>query len=113
MAEREACFGPRGSKVGIWGAISGGVFIIGLGILAILDLWWPGILVLIGVMAIIGGFVAYQRGSRVGLWTAIYGGIFLIGVAILWYYGSWWPEILFLIGIIIILSGLTTYYSRR
>jgi len=59
--ESEACFGPPGSKRGLWGAISGGVFLIGLGILWYFDWWWPGILFLIAIMMIIGGIVAYKR----------------------------------------------------
>lgn len=59
--EREACFGPKGSSAGLWGSISAGVFITGLGLLWILDLWWPGILFLIGLMLIIGGIFAYLR----------------------------------------------------
>ncbi len=59
--EREACFGPPGSGGGMWGAISFGVFIIGLAILWLLDYFWPGILILIGLMVVIGGFVALQR----------------------------------------------------
>ncbi len=60
--EREACFGPRGSGGGLWGAISAAVFIIGLAILLIYDWFWPGILILIGLMVLIGGLVAYSRG---------------------------------------------------
>ena len=60
--EREACFGPPGSGAGLWGAISAAVFIIGLGILWLLDWFWPGILILIGLMVLIGGLVAYSRG---------------------------------------------------
>jgi hypothetical protein len=37
--EEPACFGPRGSGRGLWGSISGGVFIIGLGILWYFDIW--------------------------------------------------------------------------
>jgi hypothetical protein len=59
--EREACFGPPGSGGGLWGAISGAIFLIGLGILWYFDFWWPGILFLIAIMAIIGGLVAYSR----------------------------------------------------
>lgn len=64
--EREACFGPRGSKVGLWGAVSGGVFLLGLAVLWYLDQtgilhWWPGVLILIAIMMIIGGIVAYTR----------------------------------------------------
>ena len=59
--EREACFGPKGSGVGLWGSISGGVFLIGLLVLWYYDWFWPGILFLIALMAIIGGIVAYVR----------------------------------------------------
>ncbi len=59
--EREACFGPPGSGGGMWGAISFGVFIIGLGILWLLDWFWPGILILIGLLVIIGGLVTLSR----------------------------------------------------
>lgn len=61
--EREACFGPPGSGGGLWGAISFGVFIIGLGVLWFFDVFWPGILVLIGLMVAIGALVAISRGS--------------------------------------------------
>jgi len=53
----QGCFGGGG----LWGAISGGVFLIGLGILWYFDLWWPGILVLIGLMIVVGGLVSYAR----------------------------------------------------
>ncbi|UCE57339.1 MAG: zinc-ribbon domain-containing protein [Candidatus Bathyarchaeota archaeon] len=62
MAKRqEACFGPPGSGGGLWGAISFGVFIIGLAILWIYDFFWPGILFLIALMIIIGALVSYAR----------------------------------------------------
>ena len=56
-----ACFGPKGSGGGIWGAISGGVFLIGLGILWYFNFWWPGILFLIGIMVIVGALAAYLK----------------------------------------------------
>ncbi len=59
--EREACFGPKGSGGGMWGAISGAVFIIGLGVLWLFNFFWPGILILIGLMIIIGAIVTTQR----------------------------------------------------
>ena len=58
---REACFGPPGSGTGLWGAISGGTFLIGLVVLWYYDLWWPGMLFLIAFMMIIGGIIAYTR----------------------------------------------------
>ena len=59
--QREACFGPKGSGGGLWGALSGGIFLIGLAILWYFDFWFPGILILIALMVIIGGIVAYSR----------------------------------------------------
>jgi uncharacterized membrane protein YvbJ len=58
---REACFGPPGSGGGLWGAVSFGVFIIGLAILWLFGWFWPGILFLIGLMIIIGALVALSR----------------------------------------------------
>lgn len=58
---QEACFGPPGSGGGIWGAMSFGVFIIGLAILWLFDWFWPGILFLIGLMLVIGALVAYSK----------------------------------------------------
>ena len=59
--EQKACFGPSGSGAGLWGAISGGIFFIGLAVLWAFDAWWPGILFLVALMAIIGGVVSYTR----------------------------------------------------
>ncbi len=59
--KQDACFGPPGSGGGVWGAISFGVFIIGLAILWIYDYFWPGILFLIALMIIIGALVSYSR----------------------------------------------------
>jgi len=58
---KQACFGPPGSGGGLWGAISFGVFVIGLAILWIYDYFWPGILFLIALMIIIGALVSYAR----------------------------------------------------
>lgn len=59
--EGKACFGPAGSSVGVWGSISFGIFLLGVGILWFLDALWPGIIILIGLMVIIGGIVSYTR----------------------------------------------------
>jgi hypothetical protein len=105
----DGCFGQR---KGLWGAISGGVFLIGLGLLWYFDWWFPGILFLIGVMSLVGGLVSYSAGSRRGLWGAVSGGAFLIGLGVLWYYNWWWPGILFLIGAMIIIGGIIGYMMR-
>ena len=59
--EDKACFGPTGSGVGVWGSISFGIFLLGVGILWFLDALLPGIIILIGLMVIIGGIVSYTR----------------------------------------------------
>jgi hypothetical protein len=58
---KDACFGPPGSGGGLWGAISFGVFVIGLGILWLFDIFWPGILLLIGLMIVIGALAGLLR----------------------------------------------------
>jgi hypothetical protein len=58
---KEACFGPPGSGGGLWGVISFGVFVMGLGILWLFDFFWPGILFLIGLMMVIGALAAFSR----------------------------------------------------
>ena len=60
-SREKACFGPTGSGGGLWGALSGAIFLIGIGVLWYFDFWWPGILFLIALMAIIGGIVSYTR----------------------------------------------------
>jgi len=60
-SRQEACFGPAGSGGGLWGAMSFGVFIIGLAILWLTNTFWPGILILIGLMILIGALVAVSR----------------------------------------------------
>ena len=60
-SDKEACFGPKGSGGGLWGAASAGVFLIGLAVLMYYNIWWPGIIILIALMIIIGSVVAYSR----------------------------------------------------
>jgi hypothetical protein len=44
-----------------WGGIMGGIWLIGIAVLAVTGWWWPGILVLVGASAILG---AITRGHR-------------------------------------------------
>ena len=61
---RYECFGwERGGE--LWGIIAMGVFLIGLAILWYLDLWWPGIIFLIGVMILVGALISMRGGRRV------------------------------------------------
>jgi hypothetical protein len=57
--------------------ISGGIFLIGLGILMITGWWWPGILVVIGLS---GGAEQIFRGrTSSGIWTIV----FFVGIALI------------------------------
>jgi len=62
--EAPECFGwERGG--GVWGIVAIGVFLIGLAILFYLDLFWPGVIFLIGFMVIVGAIISYYtRSSR-------------------------------------------------
>jgi hypothetical protein len=56
-------------------AVTGGVWLIGLGILFATRFWWPGILFLAGITAIVQGSA---RGTG---WPSIHGGLWLILIA--------------------------------
>jgi ribosomal protein L40E len=48
---------PRPRRGGIsveWGGIMGGIWLIGIAVLAVTGWWWPGIMVLVGLSAIFG-----------------------------------------------------------
>ena len=83
--------------------ITGGIFLIGLAVLALTRFWWPGILVVLGITAIASGALQGRR------WHTLSGGLWLIGIAALAYTGFWWPGILVVLGITAIASGLDFY----
>lgn len=83
-----------------WGGVSGGLFLIGLAILFLTGSFWPGILVLVGTMALINEAAAGK--VREGL----SGFAFLAGLAFLFLTGSFWPGILILLGVIALISRL-------
>ena len=85
--------------------ITGGIFLIGIAVLALTRFWWPGIMVVLGVTAIASGALQGRQ------WQALSGGLWLIGIAALAYTGFWWPGILVLLGITAIVSGLD--FSRN
>lgn len=89
----------------MWGGVSGGVFLIGLAVLAITGWWWPGILVLIGITALGGSAASGQR------WAGVQGALWLFGLAFIAQFNLWWPGILVLAGLSAILSAI--WRSRR
>ena len=85
------------------GQITGGIFFIGIAVLALTRFWWPGILVVMGITAIVSGALQGRQ------WHAVSGGLWLIGIAALAYTGFWWPGILVVMGITAIVSGLDVF----
>lgn len=83
-------------------SISGGIFLIGLGILFLTDLgFWPWILVVIGLSGLPAS-LAQNRG-----WYGWQGFLWMLGLAILFASGFFWPGILILVGASMLVAALT------
>jgi hypothetical protein len=95
---------PRRRGFGVeWGGITGGIWLIGIAVLAVTGWWWPGVLVLIGLSALISGLAAGDGWQR---WGSIQGAIFMLGLAAIAALNWWWPGVLVLVGLIAILSAI-------
>jgi hydrogenase/urease accessory protein HupE len=79
-------------------AISSGVWLIGFGVLFATGYWWPGILILCGITAIVEG---WARGQG---WYALQGGIWLIMFAV-------WAMLHFNIAVLFVALGLSMISS--
>lgn len=75
------------------GKISGGIFLIGIGLVAWLNFWWPGMLFVIGAAALARGFIDGGREKDLS------GGLFFIGLGLIAWTNFWWPGMLILIGL--------------
>ena len=88
-----------------WGGITGGMWLIGIAVLALTGWWWPGIMVLVGISALAGGL---QSGGnwqqRIG---GIQGAIWTFGIAVLAITNWWWPGIMVLIGLSAIFGAIS------
>jgi hypothetical protein len=62
-----------------------GIWLIGIGVLALTNFWWPGIMFIIGLSALASG--------------SIQGAVWLFGIGIIALFDFWWPGMLFLVGI--------------
>ncbi|GAB4217083.1 MAG: zinc ribbon domain-containing protein [Roseiflexaceae bacterium] len=90
-----------------WGS-SGGLFLIGLAVLAFTGWWWPGILVLLGLTSLASSAAAGR--PRYGM----YGAFWMFGLAIIAAFNWWWPGILVLVGVMAILSSeMSGGFKRR
>lgn len=84
-------------------ALSGGIFLIGLGLLFLLPGidFWPWILLVIGAAGLPAA-LANDRG-----WVGWQGFLWMGGLAILFWSGYFWPGILILIGVNTLVGALT------
>jgi len=87
------------------GGLMGGLWLIGIAVLAVTGWWWPGIMVLVGISALAGG--VQSGGSWEQRWGGIQGAIWTFGIAVLAVTGWWWPGIMVLVGLSAILGAIT------
>lgn len=95
------------------GALSGAIFLFGLAILFTLDLFWPGIFLLIWLTA--APAVLVEEGWRMGLWILAQMALYLGGIPWLLAAGLIWPGIFILFGMSALLAALAppSRLSRR
>lgn len=80
--------------------VAGGVFIIGLAIMFMTGMWWPGMLFVIG-------FSNLARGMAEGReWYSIQGALWMIGLGVVFTVG-------FSLPLLLILIGLSTLFGYR
>jgi hypothetical protein len=107
-SSRDAALAPRRRLFSVeWGGVIGGIWLIGIAVLAITGWWWPGIMVLIGLSALVSGFEAGDNPAQ--RWAGIQGAIWMFGIAVIALFNWWWPGILILVG----LSAITGAISRN
>ena len=113
-ASVESVPAPRPPRRGFsveWGGIMGVIWLIGIAVLAIFNWWWPGIMVLIGVSALVGGL--QSGGSWEQRWGGIQGAIWMFGIAVLAIFNWWWPGIMVLVGLSAIFGAITRNNSAE
>jgi len=79
-------------------AISSGVWLIGFGVLFATGYWWPGILILCGITAIVEGWALGQG------WYGLQGGVWLIMFAV-------WAMMGFNIAVLFVALGISVISS--
>ena len=87
--------------------ISGGVFLIGLALIAMLDFWWPGIMFVIGASAMARGVAEGQD------WYNVPGGLWMIGIGLVFLFNFSWPMILILVGVSMLFGQSWHRQSQR
>jgi len=86
------------------GTISGGVFMIGLGVLFLIDWFWPGILLLLGLVGLVHEWIKGERSKGLSAFLV------LGGLAVLFSFNFAWnvvlPVALICLGLIGIVNAL-------
>ena len=85
-------------------AFSGAIFLFGLAGLIMLDLVWPGILLLIWLTSI--PVLMAEKGFLFGLWLILQTTIWLVGLPFFFMTGLVWPGILILAGMSALLVAI-------
>ena len=99
---------PRPRRGGFsveWGGIMGGIWLIGIAVLAVTGWWWPGIMVLVSISALVGGL--QSGGSWQQRWGGIQGAIWMFGIAVIAIFNWWWPGIMVLVGLSAIFGAIS------
>jgi hypothetical protein len=97
--------------------ISGGAFLVLLGILLFLatkgiltwDRWWQFLIIGIGIILLVDSLIRYRREGALEFRTGrLIAGIILTGVGIAFLLGdvAWWPLIVIAVGVAVIIGGL-------
>ncbi|HOO33744.1 MAG TPA: hypothetical protein PK466_00770 [Thermotogota bacterium] len=91
------------------GSLTGGLFLIGLAVLFLVDSisFWPWILAVIGIAILPGSII--KDGWR----HSITGSAWLIGLALCFYFSLFWPGILILIGITMIFEYIFPKQQKK
>jgi hypothetical protein len=93
-----------GLDMASWGGVTGGLFLIGIAVLAVTGWWWPGILVLVGLTSLVTGLAGGR--SKMRAWAGVQAAFWLFGLALIAMFNWWWPGILVLVGLSVIVGSL-------
>ena len=96
-------------NAGMLDGMSGGILLIGLGVLFLVNSipFFPWILLVVGLASLPGSI------AREGLWAGLQGFVWLGGLAVLFATGLLWPGILILIGLSTLAGALVRPPTER
>jgi len=90
------------SRSSVYGTLSGGLLLIGIGLIFLLRLdFFPAILAVLGMSSILAGLATGRS------WHGLQGGLWLVGLFFLFHCDILWPGILILLGVSSLIGALT------